>query len=137
MSQPTLYLSKYIIHHKEDYYFTLGAVTQRGSWKEWILFMDAVESTSILTNNLINEILNQIDATLEYGKSKLKWYNKEINELIFSQPYLKPRMLIQRSSRTTLTRYMNDLMSAKILIPQKDGKEVYYLNHDLIRILQG
>ena len=64
LSQPTLYLSKYIILHKEDYYFTLGAVTQRGSWKEWILFMlDAVENTSVLTNSLINEILNQMDAT--------------------------------------------------------------------------
>jgi Fic family protein len=138
LAQPTLYLSKYIILHKDDYYFTLAAVTLRGSWKEWILFMlDAVENTSLLTNNLINEIVNQMNATLEYGKSTLKWYNKEINELIFSQPYLKPRMLIRRSSRTTLARYMNDLMNAKILVSQKDGKEVYYLNQDLIRILEG
>ncbi|HZY35358.1 MAG TPA: Fic/DOC family N-terminal domain-containing protein [Mucilaginibacter sp.] len=138
LTQPTLYLSKYIIIHKEDYYYTLGAVTQRGSWKEWILYMlDAVENTSLLTNSLINGILDQMNATLEHGKAKLKWYNKEINEIIFSQPYLKPKMLIQRSSRTTLARYMNDLTNAKILTTQKDGKEVYYLNQDLIRILEG
>jgi len=141
LSQPTLYLSKYIIINKDDYYFNLGTVTQRGSWKEWVLYMlDAVENTSLLTEKLIIEILSQMNATLEYGKSKLKWYSKEINEAVFSQPYLKARIigdLIERSSRTTLSKYMTDLVKAGILSPQKDGKEVYYLNNDLIRILQG
>ncbi|MEO6632680.1 MAG: Fic/DOC family N-terminal domain-containing protein [Mucilaginibacter sp.] len=141
LSQPTLYLSKYIITNKDDYYYNLGTVTQRGAWKDWILYMlDAVEKTSLLTEKLITEILSQMNATLEYGKSKLKWYNKEINEAIFSQPYLKPRIigqLIERSSRTTLSKYMTDLVKTGILTPQKDGKEVYYLNDDLIRILKG
>jgi Fic family protein len=141
LSQPTLYLSKYIIINKDDYYYNLGTVTQRGSWKEWVLYMlDAIENTSLLTEKLIIEILSQMNATLDYGKSKLKWYNKEINEAIFSQPYLKARTigeLIERSSRTTLSKYMTDLVKTGILSPQKDGKEVYYLNDDLIRILQG
>jgi hypothetical protein len=101
--------------------------------------LDAIENTALLTNRLINEILNQMDETLNYGKAHLKWYSKEINENIFSQPYLKPRAigtLIQRSSRTTLSKYMNDLVKLKILSSQKDGKEVYYLNDDLMRILQ-
>jgi Fic family protein len=141
LSQPTLYLSKYIIVHKDDYYYNLGIVTQRGAWKDWIMYMlDAIEKTSLLTDQLINEIIRQMDATLEYGKSKFKWYNKEINEAIFSQPYLKPRVigeLIERTSRTTLSKYMNDLVKAKILSPQKDGKEIYYINEDLILILKG
>ena len=141
LSQPTLYLSKYIIVNKEDYYYNIGAVTQRALWKEWILYMlDGIEKTSILTEHLINEILSQMNATLEYGKSKLKWYSKEINEVIFSQPYSKPSILgqfVDRLSRVTLSRYMNELVSQKILSYQKDGKNVYYLNDDLIRILKG
>ena len=141
LSQPTLYLSKYIITHKEDYYYHLGAVTQRGSWKHWILYMlDAVEQTAMLTHHLINEILNQMEATLAYGKNTITWYTKELNEMIFSQPYLKPSTIgdtLNRSSRTTLTRYMDELVSQSVLIPKKDGREVYYLNDDLIRILEG
>jgi Fic family protein len=141
LSQPTLYLSKYIIVNKEDYYYKLGLVTQRGSWKEWVLYMlDAIENTSKLTDRLISEIIGQMDATLDYGKSKLKWYNKELNEVIFSQPYLKPGAigeLMERSSRTTLSKYMTDLVKTQILRPQKDGREIYYLNDELIRILQG
>jgi len=136
---PVLYLSKYIILHKEDYYHYLAGVTQRRDWKSWMLYMlDAVESTSILTEELVEGIFKQMEATLGYGKSKIKWYSKDVNELIFSQPYLKPKSLgalLGINSRTTLTKYMSELTEAKILYPKKDGKEVYYVNEDLIRIL--
>ncbi len=139
LSQPILYLSKYIIHHKEDYYYNLGTVTQRQTWNTWVAFMlDAIENTSLLTNNLINDILEQMDETLDYAKGKIKWYSKEVNELIFSQPYLKPKAIgevIGKTSRTTLTKYMNQLVEHKILRAKKDGVEVYYINDDLVRIL--
>jgi Fic family protein len=134
-----LYLSKYIIIKKSDYYFNLEAVTQRGSWKNWILFMlDAVENTSALTNNLINEILEQMNSTLSYGKSIMKWYTKEVNEAIFSQPYIKPKLIgkiLGKKSRTTLTKLMDELVAAKMLSHKRCGSEVYYMNDDLIRIL--
>ena len=141
LSHPILYLSKYIIVNKDDYYYNLGAVTQRQAWKNWIIFMlDAVEKTAELTNNLMNEILNQMNATLDFGKSKLKWYSKEINEAIFSQPYIKQKTIgevLGKTSRTTLTKYMNELTGLKILRTKKDGNEVFFLNDDLIRILEG
>jgi Fic family protein len=141
LSQPVLYMSKFIIVNKEDYYFKLGAVTQRNSWEPWIEFMlEATEKTSLLTNNLINEILEQMDSTLDYAKDKIKWYSKEVNEAIFSQPYIKPSVLgeiIGKTSRTTLTKYINELVHYKILRPKKDGVEVFYINDDLLRILKG
>ncbi|MEX1190564.1 MAG: Fic/DOC family N-terminal domain-containing protein [Brumimicrobium sp.] len=141
LSQPVLYLSKFIILNKEDYYYNLGAVTQRNAWEPWVEFMlEATEKTSLLTNTRINDILSQMDATLAYGKEKIKWYSKEVNEAIFSQPYIKPKIigdLLDKSSRTTLTKYMNELVTNKILSQKKDGKEVFYVNDDLLRILGG
>ena len=140
LSQPILYISKYIILNKEDYYYKLSAVTQRNSWEAWILFMlDAVEKTSLITNEKINEILDQMEVTLTYAKNKIKWYNKEINEAIFSQPYIKPKIIgeiVNKTSRTTLTKYMNEMVENRILRPKKIGGEVYYLNDDLLRILE-
>jgi Fic family protein len=136
---PVLYLSKYIIVHKEDYYYHLAGVAQRGDWKSWILYMlDAVEKTSVLTQDLVEGIFNQMEATLEFGKSKIKWYSKEVNELLFSQPYLKPKLLgdmLQLNSRTTLTKYFSELIDVGILASKKDGKEVFYVNEELVRIL--
>lgn len=140
ISQPVLYLSKYIIENKDDYYYHLGGITQKGAWKKWILFMlEAVLKTSQHTNRLIDDIINQMDATYIHGKENLKWYSKEINELLFCQPYCKAKLIggaVERSSRTTLTKYMGDLVSLGILSSKQDGKEVYYVNNDLIRILE-
>ena len=140
LSQPILYISKFIIVNKEDYYFKLGAVTQRNSWADWVLFMlEAIEKTSLLTTTKIDEILAQMDATLEYAKGKIKWYNKEVNEALFSQAYIKPSVIgeiTEKTSRTTLTKYMNELVQHNILSPKKDGLEVFYVNNDLIRILE-
>ncbi len=141
LSQPVLYMSKFIILNKEDYYYKLGAVTQRDSWEAWIEFMlEATEKTSILTNRKINEILAQMEATLAHAKGKIKWYSKEVNEAIFSQPYIKPKIIgdvVGKTSRTTLTKYMNELVDHNILSTKKDGVEVFYVNDDLIRILEG
>ena len=105
-----------------------------------LYMLDAVEKTAALTNQLITSILNQMEATLAHGKATIKWYNKEVNEAIFSQPYIKPKFIGETfgiTSRTTLTKYFGELVAAKILSPAKDGKEVYYINDDLIQILKG
>lgn len=141
LSQPVLYLSKYIIENKDSYYYQLAGVTQRGDWKAWLLFMlDAIEKTSINTRNLIYDIINQMNETFEYAKLRISWYNRDVNEAIFSQPYIKAKAIgevLKKTSRTTITKYMGELVSAGVLSPKKEGLEVYYLNDDLLRILGG
>jgi len=141
ITYPTLYLSKYIIKNKDDYYYRIAKVTQKGDWSKWVEYMlEGVEKTSMLTNSLINEILGQMESTFAYGKGKIKWYSKEVNEVLFSQPYIRPNVLgelLGKKSRTTLNGYFKELIDCRILSPKKDGKEVFYVNDDLIRILEG
>ncbi len=64
----------------------------------------------------------------------------QIKEVIFSQPYIKPNVIgkiIGKSSRTSLTKYINELVTYKIFRSKKDGVEVFYINDDLLRILEG
>lgn len=141
LTHPVLCLSRYIIDNKDSYYHYLSGVTQRRGWKQWILFMlDAVEATSINTCNKINDIADQMADTYAYATSRLGWYNRDLNEALFSQPYIKAHTVgavLERTSRTTVTKYMGELVAAGILSPRKDGLEVYYLNNDLLRILGG
>ena len=140
LSHPVLFLSKYILNHKDDYYAHLSGVTTRNAWKPWLKYMlTAVEITSKETNQTIDAILDQMSATYLYARKKLKWYNLELNQLLFSQPFIKPKKigeLLNVSSRTTLTKYMHELTELGILSPQQEGKEVFYINNDLIRILK-
>src|SRR6185295_11639133 len=47
LTLPILYLSRYIIQHKADYYRLLRAVTQTDAWEEWVMFMlKGVEETA-------------------------------------------------------------------------------------------
>lgn len=141
LSHPVLYLSKYIIENKEDYYYNLAAVTQRQAWKPWILYMlTAVESTAIRTNQTVDEILAQMEATYNFAKSKLKWYSFELNQALFFQPYIKQKLVGEitgSTSRTTLTKYMKALVNLGVLSAHADGREVFYINNDLVRILEG
>lgn len=141
LTQPALYLSKYIIQNKDNYYHYLAGVTQRQDWKNWIIYLlDAVEKTSVHSRNMIHDILEQMNETYSYAKSKFKWYTRELNESIYSQPYIKAKSvgkILKRTSRTTITKYMAELTKAGILSSKKEGLEVYYLNNDLLRILSG
>ncbi len=138
---PVLYLSKYIIQNKDDYYHLLSGVTQRNAWKPWIIYMlEAVDKTAQATNRKIDDIILQMEATLQYAQKKLKWYTIELNQALFSQPYIKQKRVGEVTgvnSRTTLTKYMKSLVDLGILSAKIDGREVYYVNNDLIRILEG
>jgi len=141
LSHPVLYLSNYIIRNKADYYQLLAGVTQRKDWKPWILFMlEGVKTTALSTNQKIDEILFQMDATYKHVQPKLKWYSYELNQALFSQPYIKQKLVGQitgATSRTTLTKYMQQLVELGVLSAREDGREVFYINDDLVNILQG
>jgi Fic family protein len=141
LSHPVLYLSNYIIHRKDDYYHLLAGVTQRQAWKPWLIYiLEGVDITARATNQKIDEILSQMDATYRYTKKKLKWYTLELNQALFSQPYIKQKLVGEITgarSRTTLTKYMQQLVKLGVLSANEDGREVFYINNDLIRILRS
>ena len=63
---PILYLSRYIIFHKSDYYRLLLAVTLEQAWEEWILYMlTAVKEAADWTTNKIRAIKELMDNTAE------------------------------------------------------------------------
>lgn len=141
ITHPALYLSRYILKNKDDYYNGLSGVTQNNDWKNWVMFMlKAVEATSNHTNGMIQDIVAQMESTLHYGREKIKWYGKDLNEAIFTQPYIKAKLVGEitgKTSRTTLTKYMDELVQHQILRAKKTGTQVYYINDDLMRILES
>jgi len=81
-----------------------------------------------------------MEETLKYGKEELKWYTQEINEAIFTQPYIRPKTIekmVQKTSRTTITKYISQLTKLGILTSKEVGGQVFYINSDLFRILEG
>lgn len=135
---PILYLSAYIIENKDDYYSLLNKVTTLHNWEEWIFYMlKAVEETAIYTINKIQEIDNLFQKTIELVNNKLPHIRKETVEKIFEQPYVSPKALLDQNikSLNTAKKYLGQMQQLGIMIPEKVGKEIIYLNIDLLNLL--
>ena len=135
---PILYLSAYIIEHKDEYYTLLNKVTALRSWEEWILYMlQAVEETAKYTLNKIHEIDHLFQNIQELVSNKLPHIRKETIEKIFEQPYVSPKSLLDQNikSLNTAKKYLGQMEELGIMVPKKMGKEIIYLNIDLLNLL--
>ena len=137
---PILFLSRFIIEHKMQYYRSLRAVTEHSEWESWLLYMlEAIEQTAGGTTNRINAIRNLLDETIEKAKTALpkSVFSKELIELIFEQPYCKIRFVEKAgiAKRLTATKYLRALEKAGFVVHIKKGTELIFINHHLWRLL--
>ena len=136
---PVLYLSRYIIRHKNDYYRLLQNVRESGKWEEWILYMlEGTEQTaaeSIILIRAIKNLMQQYKQTIRTQLPKL--YSQDLLNNLFKYPYTKIEY-IERDlevSRNTAIRYLESLVKGKLLIKQKIGRDNFYLNKPLFDLL--
>jgi Fic family protein len=137
---PVLYLSKFVIDRKNEYYRLLRQVTEKNEWEPWILYMlDAVEETAMFTRKRILNIRDLMTETMEVAKETLpgRVYSKELIELLFYQPYTKGQSLVDAgiAKRKTAAEYLKDLEKTGILTGKRIGREMLYLNTRLYDLL--
>ncbi len=137
---PVLYLSRYIIENKSDYYRLLQEVRTKKSWEEWILYMlDGIEQTSLETIELVNGIDLLMNETKEKIKTQLpKIYSKDLVEILFMHPYTKIDFLVEELGlhRHTASKYLNELEKINIMKSIKIQNSKYFVNEELFNILK-
>lgn len=136
---PVLYLSRYIIQNKPEYYRLLLAVTADGAWEAWILFMlAAVRETSRWTTAKIGAIRSLLETTAETMRAKApKIYTRELAELIFVQPYCRISDLVAAGivKRQSASTYLKALVDIGLLEERAVGREKLFINPGLLHIL--
>jgi len=136
---PILYLSRYIIANKADYYRLLLAVTRDGDWEPWLLYMlRGVEDTAAWTTGKIGAVRRLASETTEYVREKLpKIYSHELVNVIFEQPYCRIANLVQAriAGRQAAARYLKALVSIGVLAEQPFGKEKLFVHPKLMNLL--
>ncbi len=136
---PVLYLSRYIIRHKNDYYRLLQSVRNSDNWEEWILFMlEGVEKTANESIVLITAIKNLMQQYKQQIRGQYpKMYSQDLLNNLFKYPYTKIEF-IQNDlgvSRNTAIRYLDSLVNAALLTKHKIGRDNFYLNKKLFALL--
>ncbi len=138
LNLPVLYLSRYIIQHKADYYNLLQEVRVTDNWENWILYMlDGVEQISKETIVLIGKIRDLIFEYKNLLRNNYKFYSQDLLNNLFKHPYTKIEFIENDLgvSRITASKYLNQLAKDKVLKKQKLGTGNYYINEKLIKIL--
>lgn len=136
---PILYLSRYIIARKADYYRLLLAVTRDGAWEEWLLYMlRGVEETAAWTNGKIGAIRKLSGDTADYIRKTLpRIYSRELVDVIFEQPYCRIGNVVEAriAGRQAASRYLKALAAAGVLREQAFGKEKLFVHPKLMTLL--
>lgn len=139
LSLPILYLSRYFIDHRADYYRLLLAVTRDAAWEEWILFvLRGVEETSRWTTEKIDAIRTLSAKTAENVKKKLpKIYSLELVNLLFELPYCRIANVVAAkiAERQAASRYLKQLVEIGVLEERSAGREKLFLHAKLLRLL--
>ncbi len=139
LSIPVLYLSRYIIEHRTDYYQLLLGVTTDQKWEDWICYMlAAVADTARWTTAKINAIRDLLNETAERIKREApRIYSRELAEAIFIQPYSRIGNLVDAgiAQRQSASQYLQALCKIGVLEERKSGREKLFINPALLKIL--
>ncbi len=139
LTLPILYLSRYIIEHKADYYRLLLEVTRTGEWQGWLLFMlRGVEETALWTVGKIAAIRRLQTHTAEYVRiAKPKVYRHELVNVIFEKPYCRIQDVTERgiAGRQTASVYLKTMVEIGVLEERSVGREKLFIHPRLMGLL--
>lgn len=139
LGQPILYLSRYIVAHKEDYYRCLLAVTREGAWEPWLLYLlQGIEEMAVWTAAKIAAIRELSDHTAQYLQRKIpKIYSRELVDVIFNQPYCRIANVVEAgiAERQAASRYLKAMAEVGVLDEQAAGREKLFVHPKLLRLL--
>lgn len=139
LEKPILFLSHYILRNRSEYYEGLRRVTEHGDWDSWVMYMlDAIETTALETQQRVSGIRTLMEKTTKQIKTDAsKIYSKDLIDIMFEHPYCKIQFLEQAglAKRQTAASYLRTLEQLGLLRSVKFGREQYYINDALVKVL--
>ena len=139
---PILFISRYILQNRDEYYQKLRAVTYEQKWKEWIIF---IIKATVEQAKYTESILEKIQRTVEYVKNNLDSRfphipSKEVVDFIFSEAYFDTAGFQKnlKVSYITARKYLHALESSGLVVKKKqDGRNRFiFANPSYIKILK-
>lgn len=135
LTLPILYLSRYIIQYKADYYRLLQTTRESNDWEGWILYiLKGVEETAKQTLHLIDGIKELMKSYKHKIRTELpKIYSQDLLNNLFKHPYTKIEFLEKELNvnRQTAGSYLNKLSDKGFLNKIKIGTSNFYINEPL------
>jgi Fic family protein len=139
LTLPILYLSRYIIKNKSEYYRLLLDVTRSQAWEPWIIYLlVGIEDTARWTTTKISAIRNLSALTITHVRQAApKIYSRELVDLIFDLPYCRIQNLVERdiAGRQAASRYLKQLVEIGVLEERTVGRDKLFIHPRLMHLL--
>lgn len=139
LTLPILYLSRYIVENRDDYYANLLRVTTHQSWEKWVLcVLNGVEETAVWTREKIAAIRKLLEHTNQYvRRAAPDIHSRELVDVIFSQPYCRIANLVEAgiAKRQTASVYLKQLTEIGVLKEIKVGRDKLFIHPKLIGVI--
>ncbi len=141
LDEPLLYLSRFILAHRDEYYRLLRGVTFEHAWAPWIEFMiRGVRETADWAAELIHRIddlMNSTDAHLQATTPRI--HSAELMRVLFTYPYARIGNVVDAgiAKRQTASTYLHALAELGVLEARPVGRETLFVHHRLLGVLAG
>ena len=143
LTLPLLFVSRFILENRDDYYRLLRNVTYNKEWKPWVLYiLKALEKQAKYTLRILQKI-HDFQRELEKKLEKLVGhaYARDIAQLLYQMPYFAQKDLEKRLdiSYVTARKYLAILEEGKIIIKKKQPKRnrFLYVCPEYIKLLKN
>ena len=139
LTLPILYLSRYIIKYKSEYYRLLQYTRDSHDWEPWIIYiLDAIIDTSQNTIHVIKQMSSAMQKyKLIIRTETPKIYSQDLLNNLFRYPYTKIEYIMNdlNISRNTAIRYLDQLEKLDLIQKKKIGRENFFINKALLDLL--
>lgn len=136
---PILYLSRYIIERRADYYRLLLGVTRDHNWEAWLLYLiRGVQETAEWTRAKIEAVRRLMEHTGEHIRNRCpKIHSHELLSLVFELPYCRIQNVVEAgiAKRQAASRYLKELVEMGVLAERPAGREKLFIHPKYLDLL--
>ena len=132
---PILFLSKFILENRDEYYRLLNNISRQEAWKEWVIYiLQAIDTQAKTTHRDILKIKKLIE---KYKKMKSKILTPRFLDYLFSNPFYSQAALSAKLNihRNTASKYFTELEKLGIVKKFKHKQANVYYNQEFLDIL--
>ncbi len=138
LNVPLLFISGYILKHRNDYYRLLAGVTENAEWKEWILFiLKGVEEQAISTKDSVIAVKTLMDEYKTIAATHKLPMDINFIDHFFSNAFHTYTSVSKSLAvhRNTAIRYLKQLEEVGILKTMTIKKELVFYYPKFLDIL--
>lgn len=135
---PILFLSKYILENRDEYYRKLRGVTEGGEWGEWVSYiLQGVDVQALETKKNILQIKVLIDQYKNIAHKDGTRITSHMLDYLFSNPFYSQKKMAESLNvhRNTAAKYFQELEEAGIVKKFKYKQGYVYYNQKFLNIL--